>query len=229
MGDKSILRSWRRASLRGRTPAGTRAACSRRRRRRDRRCEGGLGRHAAVAIAGASGLVLGAVAIAVAVASFVILAAGLHPGASLSRRPEAKELERLSRKHVPRACVDTPLWECGARQLPRRFGYRRGAPGISHRRPPPQEQREEVQRRLLEWREERFPGLEGARHFVRSGAGLQEPGFSDHVAAVVEGVVQRTGCRGRARWNGELGRRPGLGRVEGGKGSECSSAFASVL
>lgn len=67
-------------------------------------------------------------------------------------------------------------------------------------------QRQELQRRLEGWREERFEGLPGAQLVQRSCMDFQDPDFASHVSRVVDEITHRSGCTGGARWSSELGR-----------------------
>mmetsp|Transcript_132276 Transcript_132276/g.411176 ORF Transcript_132276/g.411176 Transcript_132276/m.411176 type:complete len:887 (+) Transcript_132276:84-2744(+) len=68
------------------------------------------------------------------------------------------------------------------------------------------EDRDELQKRLSEWREERYPGLPEAQRLTRRGNDSQDCDFYVNLSNTVEEITKRTGTTGRARWNEELGR-----------------------
>jgi len=68
------------------------------------------------------------------------------------------------------------------------------------------EERDDLIKRLSEWREERFPGLPEAQRLTRRGNDSQDSDFYVNIRNTVEEITKRTGCAGRARWNEELGR-----------------------
>jgi len=68
------------------------------------------------------------------------------------------------------------------------------------------EERDDLYKRLSEWREERFPGLPEAQRLTRRGNDSQDSDFYVNLRNTVEEITKRTGSTGKARWNEELGR-----------------------
>lgn len=68
------------------------------------------------------------------------------------------------------------------------------------------EERDDLTKRLAEWREDRFLGLPEAQRLTRRGNDSQDTDFYVNIRNTVEEITKRTGNVGKARWSEELGR-----------------------